>query len=75
MKRCDHCNGKLGLGVISKRYWQRASFFWQTYRFCSTKCRDAFDQARVKALARERAALRLFQVMHHLLSVPALVNF
>lgn len=61
MQRCDQCAGKLGLGTVSQPLWERASFFWTTYRFCSVSCRDTYNRERREALARERETLRFYQ--------------
>jgi hypothetical protein len=45
----------------SKAYWQRATFSWQRYKYCSEKCKAADDQVRRQALEREREALRFYR--------------
>jgi hypothetical protein len=50
MKRCVHCQGKLGLGVRSRNLWNGR--WWVHVRFCSTHCEARYELERYDATAR-----------------------
>ena len=41
VKRCAHCQGKLGLGVRFRNLWNGS--WWHHLRFCSRRCEDSFS--------------------------------
>jgi|tagenome__1003787_1003787.scaffolds.fasta_scaffold20871036_2 hypothetical protein len=43
VKRCAHCQGKLGLGVRFRNLWNGS--WWHHLRFCSRRCEDSFSIA------------------------------
>ena len=57
--RCIHCYDRLGLGTVSKAFWD--GLWWKSQRFCSTKCRDEFAAMRREALRRKLAIQSLFR--------------
>jgi hypothetical protein len=46
MKRCAQCQGKLGLGVRSRKVWNGRWGFH--VRYCSAHCEALHDDARAK---------------------------
>ncbi len=48
MKRCDQCDGKLGLGVKFRNLWNGR--WWVHLRFCSALCEHDYELERRTAI-------------------------
>lgn len=53
MKRCAHCNSRLGLGVRFENYFVSFLLGWAHKRFCGARCNELYNE-RIKE---ERRAL------------------
>jgi hypothetical protein len=47
MKRCAQCQGKLGLGLHSRKVWR--GHWWVLVRYCSAHCEALHERERYNA--------------------------
>lgn len=63
MKRCQHpsCGGLLGLGTVTGKVWNWNYWWYDTFKFCSNKCREAFFKGRAEERERRIAIAKLYR--------------
>jgi hypothetical protein len=59
MQTCAHCRKRLGLGVVSKSFWNGT--WWECKRFCRVSCRNAYTAERQAAIDRRAAVAKLYR--------------
>jgi hypothetical protein len=52
MKKCAQCNGKLGLGVRFRNWWNGQ--WWVHLRFCSRYCEALYELEQAETNAKNR---------------------
>ena len=58
MTRCAHCRKRVGLGALSKRFWEGGWFKY--FLFCSMSSRNAYAAKYEEERIRRLAVKRLF---------------
>lgn len=59
--RCRSCGGVLGLGVQSTRVWIPHRWWFVTYRFCGTSCRERHEKLKASERDDKKAIAALYR--------------